>query len=43
MSAYTFVDGTNPYSGDLDESMIFDRALTPAQINVLIRSLRAKH
>ncbi len=43
MSACTDVDGTNPYSGDLDELMIFDRALTPTQINVLIGSLRAKH
>ena len=37
------LDGTNPYGGDLDELMIFDRALTPTQINVLIGSLRAKH
>jgi len=43
MSACTYVDGTNPYEGDLDELMIFDRALSPEQINVLIRSLRGKH
>jgi len=43
MSACTYVDGTNPYEGDLDELMIFDRALSPEQINVLIHSLRGKH
>ncbi len=43
MSACTFVDGTNPYDGELDELMIFDRALSPEQIDVLIRSLRGKH
>jgi hypothetical protein len=43
MSACTGVDGTNPYDGDLDELMIFDRALSPEQINALIHSLRGKH
>jgi hypothetical protein len=43
MSACTYVDGTNPYDGDLDELMIFDKALSPEQIDVLIRSLRGKH
>jgi hypothetical protein len=42
MSACTFVDGTNPYDGDLDELMIFNTALSPQQINALIRFLRAK-
>jgi hypothetical protein len=43
MSACTFVDGTNPYDGDLDELMIFDTALSPEQINALINSLRGNH
>ena len=43
MSACTYVDGTNPYEGDLDELMIFDQALTPPQINDLIDSLRGNH
>jgi hypothetical protein len=42
MSACTFVDGTNPYDGELDELMIFDTALRHGQINALIRFLRAQ-
>lgn len=42
MSACTYVDGTNPYDGDLDELMTFDKALSQEQINALIRFLRAK-
>ena len=43
MSACTFVDGTNPYDGDLDELMIFNKALSQQQINDLIHFLGAKH
>ena len=43
MSACTGIDGTNPYDGDLDELMIFDKALSQAQIDALIDSLRGKH
>jgi hypothetical protein len=45
MSACTGVDGTNPYDGDLDELMIFNKALSLQQINALIHSLGrgAKH
>jgi hypothetical protein len=42
MSACTFVDGTNPFDGDLDELMTFDRALNQGQITALIQFLRAK-
>ena len=43
MSACTGVDGTNPYNGDLDELMTFNKALSQQQINALIHSLRGKH
>ena len=43
MSRCTGIDGTNPYDGDLDELMIFDKALSQPEINALIQSLRGKH
>jgi hypothetical protein len=43
MSRCTGVDGTNPYDGDLDELMTFDTALTQAQINAMLYSMRAEH
>ena len=39
MSACTGVDGTNPYEGDLDELMIFNKALSQQKINALINFL----
>ena len=43
MSRCTGIDGTNPYDGDLDELMIFDKALSQPEINALIQSVRGKH
>lgn len=42
MSACTFVDGTLPFEGDLDELLIYDHALNGGQIRALIGFLRAK-
>ena len=43
MSACTGIDGTNPNDGDLDELMIFDKALSQPELNAVIDSLRGKH
>ena len=40
MSRCTGIDGTNPFDGNLDELMIFNKALSQQQIKVLIQSLR---
>jgi hypothetical protein len=40
MSACTGVDGTMPFNGELDELMIFEHALTQAEIQAVIGFLR---
>ncbi len=40
MSACTFVDGTLPFEGDLDELLIYDHALHRGQIQALIHHFR---